>query len=101
MIKFSVKSYEELVQLMEDNQGTFFDLILIYIEKSILDNTDNPKICCITILDEENDIEFNCPKKNWLKSLNSALKYYEEIQEFEKCKKISDIINKQKHEVNM
>jgi len=91
MIKFSVKSYEELVQLIEDNQGTFFDLILIYIEKSILDNTDNPNICCITILDEDNDIEFNCPKKNWLKSIDSALKYYEEIQEYKKCKKIIEL----------
>lgn len=94
MVSFSVKNYSELINFLEDNQGTFFDLILIYIEKSILDNTDNPKICCITILDEDNDIEFNCPKKNWLKSLNSALKYYEEIQEFEKCKKIIELKGK-------
>ncbi len=91
MINFSVKSYKELIQFIKNNQGFFFDIILIYIEKSILDNTYNPKIFSVTILDEENSVIFDCPKKNWLKSLNSALEYYEEVQEYEKCKKIIEL----------
>jgi hypothetical protein len=91
MISFSVKNYDELIDFLEDNQGAFFDLILVYIEKCIEDNTEDAKIFDVTILDEQHTITFNCPKKNWHVSLKSGLEYYEENQEYEKCSKILEL----------
>jgi len=91
MVSFSVKNYGELIDFIEDNQGTFFDLILLCIEKCIEDNTDDAKIFDATILEEQHVITFNCPKNNWSISLKSGLEYYEQNQDYEKCSKILEL----------
>ena len=47
-------------------------------------------------LDEQRKYRIKLLEKDYITSLKSLLPAFENMEEFEKCKKISDIINKQK-----
>jgi len=91
MIILTAKNYEDLIHYLEENKGVLYDVIIKSIEESFTKNTAIFEIAQVMLEEEESVITFSSPKKNWLHSLDSALEYYEETQEYEKCPKILEL----------
>ena len=91
MLILTAKNYEDLIYYLEENKGVLYDVIIKCIEESFITNTEIFEIAQVIIEEEESLVTFSSPKKNWLQSLDSALEYYEEVQEYEKCPKIVEL----------
>lgn len=63
------------------------------IETAYNENLDTVQIVNIIINDDQKIILAN-PRKNWLTSLDEALKYFERQENFQKCIKVNALIEK-------
>lgn len=78
--------------IFSDNRRLIYGQILESIDKSYLDpNLEITPIIKITINDDEYAI--NLTRDRFIPSLEKVIKFYEEIEEYEKCAKCVVIIN--------
>ena len=78
--------------IFSDNRQLIYGQILESIDKSYLDpNLEITPIIKITINDDEYAI--NLTRDRFIPSLEKVIKFYEEIEEYEKCAKCVVIIN--------
>ena len=60
------------------------------VTEAIKENKKEIKLCEV----KHSGIYITVEKTEWKKSLDSALQYYIDIEEYEKCSKIKDLIDK-------
>lgn len=91
MIKLKVKSYKEISDFIRYEKDLFFSTIIQCIEEAW-------KIKLNTVLVAEFDIvgdimTIEIEDKDWSECLHVALYYYEDIEKYEKCTRIRNLID--------
>jgi hypothetical protein len=77
---------------LKENKYTIFSEIVRYSSKIIIENID--VIQAIIISNSYDNIVFIIKKENVKNSLEKAMNYFLEIEEYEKCSEIRDLLNK-------
>jgi hypothetical protein len=90
IIKFD--TIEEMSKFLREDKTYFFSLIIEAIEEAWSGGLDDIEFLQFHIKDDV--LRVNAHKTSWLKTLNYAIEYFEEIEAYEKCGKISELINK-------
>jgi hypothetical protein len=91
MIKLKVKSYKEISNFIRDEKDLFFSTIIECIEEAWKINLNSILVAEFDIVGDIMTIEIE--KKDWSESLHVALYYYEDIEKYEKCTKIRNLID--------
>lgn len=81
-----------LEEIFDNHRALIYDYILSSIQSSYLDTSKSiTEIIKITINNDEYKI--NLTRDKFVSSLNRAISYYEETEEYEKCGECLKIIN--------
>jgi hypothetical protein len=91
MIKLKVKSYKEVSDFIRDEKDLFFSTIIDCIEEAWVLNLNSILVAEFDIVGDVMTIQIE--DSDWSESLHVALYYYEEIEKYEKCSKIRNLIN--------
>ena len=91
MIKLKVKSYKEISNFIRDEKDLFFSTIIECIEEAWKINLNSILVAEFDIVGDIMTIEIE--KKDWSESLHVALYYYEDIEKYEKCTRIRNLID--------
>ena len=91
MIKLKVKSYKEISDFIRDEKDLLFSTIIESIEEACKTNLKTILIAEFDIVGDVMTIEIE--ENDWSESLHVALYYYEEIEKYEKCSKIRNLID--------
>ena len=91
MIKLKVKSYKEVSDFIRDEKDLFFSTIINCIEEAWTLNLNSILVAEFDILGDVMTIQIE--DSDWCESLHVALYYYEDIEKYEKCSKIRNLIN--------
>ena len=85
---------ETLGDFLVQNKDVVYSALLDSIEKHYLDLQKN-NVDVLKISDENDTTQISLPRKDWVKGLKKAIKYFEKpkIEQYEKCKRCLDIIN--------
>ena len=78
---------------IEDITG-FHENIVKHIEDSIDGISMNGNILCMMVDEHGNEYESLLDEDRYIKSLNKSLEFFKERENYEKCKHISDLINR-------
>jgi hypothetical protein len=82
-----------LDQAFSQNKDIIYNKVFSEIEKHYLDAAINT-VHIINISINENDYTINLPRTKFVSALNNARKFYEKIEDYEKCQVCVDITNK-------
>jgi protein-arginine kinase activator protein McsA len=77
---------------LKENKYIIFSEIVRYSSKIIIENID--VIQAIIVSNAYDNIVFIIKKENVKNSLEKAMNYFLEIEEYEKCSEIRDLLNK-------
>jgi protein-arginine kinase activator protein McsA len=77
---------------LKENKYIIFSEIVRYSSKIIIENIDI--IQAIIVSNSYDNIVFIIKKENVKNSLEKAMNYFLEIEEYEKCSEIRDLLNK-------
>jgi protein-arginine kinase activator protein McsA len=77
---------------LKENKYIIFSEIVRYSSKIIIENID--VIQAIIVSNSYDNIVFIIKKENVKNSLEKAMNYFLEIEEYEKCSEIRDLLNK-------
>jgi len=77
---------------LKENKYIIFSEIVRYSSKIIIENID--VIQAIIVSNSYDNIVFIIKKENVKNSLEKAMDYFLEIEEYEKCSEIRDLLNK-------
>jgi hypothetical protein len=111
MVELEFQNVSDFSKYWEDNTIYFFDLLVEGVKKSYDNNLLSLVITRVSILEEEgikieydfsgihiifdsNLIIIDIQIQNWIKALKLSLKYYTEVEEYEKCSYVSELLNK-------
>ena len=71
--------------LLMSKYDIFFRRIVEFVLDKLESKAETSDLLAILIDDEGTEYEMTLPKKGYRKSLNKANKYFEKIEEYEKC----------------
>jgi hypothetical protein len=92
---FKVEKISESLDITDyiNDADLFYRRIVQYVMNKI-DGTETNSVLCYIIIEEKNKIHRNTfilEKEGWHKSLNKALEYFANIEEYETCELIKQI----------
>lgn len=93
MLKDVFKNFDEVNIFLIEEKYLVYTLIIDGIRECI--NNGSTYMCIAEFLLTEEDIVFKVEmtKNDWYESLHLALYYFENIEEYERCSEINDLIN--------
>lgn len=72
----------------------FHENIVNHIEDNIDGVCHTGNVLCLMIDEEGNEYESVLDEDKYIKSLNKSLDFFKEIEQYEKCKRITDLLNR-------
>ena len=75
---------------LSTNKQKVYKSLIDGVSEAIKSNKKEIKLCEV----KNSDIYITVEKPKWKKSLDSALQYYIDIEEYEECSKIKNLIDK-------
>ena len=94
MIEKILKNSLEAKEYLDENKSYFLGLLVDAIEDSYRYDLETISVGKIELIEEELTMEITVDKKNWEVTLDLAMDYYTETEEYEECIRIDEIRDK-------
>ena len=97
MKDFIFSADEDFEEFLRNSKWLIHSLVIEGVKKSLEDQLD--EIIVFRIINSENNYQMNSvlKKTEWVNSLNKCLEFYENIEEYEICGEINELIKKIKN----
>jgi hypothetical protein len=95
MIKVTLNSFKEISEYLRNNKTSFFELIVEKTEYAFENKINLINIAEFNVLDKT--VKVQIADEEWVTTLLLALEHFENIEEYEKCVMISELITKIKN----
>jgi len=95
MIKVTLNSFKEISEYLRNNKTSFFELIVEKTEYAFENKINLINIAEFNVLDKT--VKVQIADADWVTTLLLALEHFENIEEYEKCVMISELITKIKN----
>ena len=94
MKDFIFSADEDFEEFFRNSKWLIHSLVIEGVKKSLEDQLD--EIVVFRIINSENNYQMNSvlKKTEWVNSLNKCLEFYENIEEYEICSEINELIKK-------
>ena len=92
MIKKVFKNFGEVSNFLREERFDLYTLIISKIGDCLITGCENTLIAEFFLTDDEIIFKIEMDKKHWHETLNLALNYFEDVEEYEKCREITNLI---------
>jgi len=93
MLNIEVENYDEMNTFMREQKSLFFMNLIMCIQKGWEEKLEIINIANFTLKDSGNTLTITITQKDWYELIHIALYYFEEIEEYEYCVEITNLIN--------
>ena len=94
MIERNVKDHEEINTFLRDEKELFFTNLVIAIQTAWEDGYSIVDIAKFHITETGTTLDISIGNEDWRQSLYLGLYHFEEVENYEYCEEIKDIITK-------
>jgi len=92
MLKVKVDNYDDIGIFLKEEKKIFFGTIITGVKYAWKNKLDRVEVAEFSIEDTETIVNIDIEEEDWEESLYLALYYYEDIEEYEKCVEVKDLI---------
>lgn len=92
MLKVKVDNYDDIGIFLKEEKKIFFGAIISGVKNAWKNKLDRVEVAEFLIEDTETVVNIDIEEEDWEESLYLALYYYEDIEEYEKCVEVKDLI---------
>lgn len=92
MLKVKVDNYDDIGIFLKEEKKIFFGAIITGVKYAWKNKLDRVEVAEFSIEDTETIVNIDIEEEDWEESLYLALYYYEDIEEYEKCVEVKDLI---------
>ena len=93
MIEKSIKNKDEMNDFLRDEKELFFTNLIICIQTAWEDGESIVDIAKFHIEETESVMDIAINSNDWFESLHLALYYFEDIENYEYCKEVKQLIS--------
>lgn len=93
MFKKVLRSYKDVTEFLGENKFELYSLIIDIIKECHANGEMVAQIAEFLLTDEDIVFKIEMKREDWSESIHLALYYFEEIEDYEKCSEIRDLIS--------
>ncbi len=94
MIRKDLKNFDEVAYFLKTERLILYNSVVNGVKDCIKNDIDSLLLAEFNLIDENIVFKIDMVKKDWLDSLSLALKFFEEVEDYEKCIEVSELITK-------
>lgn len=94
MLEVNVEDFDEMNTFIKEEKDLFFTNLIICIEKGWEEKLELVNIARFHIRNDDKIVSITIENDDWFETLHLALYHFEEVENYEYCLEITELINK-------